>query len=277
MKRTILILGNQRSWSSITMRLLEAYGIHVNIPSFLDPAGQLNGAHELRSLGAVTGWVYRLVFGSREDSIPYREISQVVSKRTEKGYATLSEGERYPHELLEFGCDIINSCAALTSDGGTVVAMKVPIMVLCWDFWKQAIALQQSRGTSPTFILGMTVRNPHEIAMSYMVRGPSRFHHVSDVYGLIDGWFRSQLAVMEEYRHQKGFTILPIRACQEHYRADVKRLLSTAGVAWSEDIFAEHFQVKATHDTGVQKRALVFETYKRLLEVCETLSGAVYE
>ena len=266
-KKIILILGSQRSWSSITMRLLEAHGVNPNIPSFLDPTGHINEiSRELRTLAAINRWVYKHLFHFQEDETPYRTASRLIRQRTQDGYATLSEGEEYPAELLGYGCDLINRC---TRESLATVAMKFPAMILCWDFWKQV--LQQSREKLPHFIFGMTVRNPYEVALSYITRNATGFQHLSDIYGTILGCYRSQLAVIEEYRHQDGFTVLPVRACREHHQADIKRLLETAGVPFSEAVYGELFEPRATHDTGIKQHRSVFEAYEQLFEICSTL------
>ena len=267
MRDTILLLGSQRSWQSVTMHILESHGVSLRVPSRLDPTGFLRGLHELHSLVVLNKLVYKHLFGSHEDgeAIPYREASRRILHSTGKGYAT-AENE-YPNELLDYGCDLIRSCADLNVSG-SVVALKYPAMVLCWDFWRQVFEWLERL---PRFVLGISVRNPYEVALSYIVKSCVGFNHFTDVFGLLNGVYRSQLAVIEEYRHWNGFTVLPVRASSVFYRNDVERLVSTAGIPFNADVFNVHFQAKRTHDSGAQAPKPVFASYARLMEACGTL------
>ena len=261
-KNVILILGNQRSWTSISTQIITAHGATLNVPSRLDPTGFVRTNCELHSLMVLGKLVFQHCFGFHENAVPYSIASETVLPLSMHGYPPFPEQGNCADELIQYGVDLFDHCT------DPITVLKYPSMVLCWNFWKKVI---ESRQNNPRFILGMTVRNPYEVALSYYTRSATNFQHMSDVYGMIEAYYRCELAIIEEYRNKAGYTVLPIRANSEHYQADMARLLLAAGVKLSEGIYNEHFHSKETHDTGIREDNPVFEIYEQFLEACETL------
>jgi hypothetical protein len=144
-------------------------------------------------------------------------------------------------------------------------------MVLHWHFWKQII----DRFTDTEFVFGMMVRSPYEIALSYQKRQPEMVNEIPDVYGVIEGYYRCQLQIIEEYSNRENFTLLPVRAHTQYYKGDIERLLKSVDIQFNQTIFDELFQAPPTLDTNNWEEIPVFDLYCQLRKWCKTATGGV--
>jgi len=264
--KTVIVLGTQRSLSSITMKLLEAHGATTSIPSNTDPTGFVRPVdRELASIFRLDRTFHSLIYKLFEYGWNYRDTSHRVATAFREGRNILEE---YPADLMKTGTGLLVNCKRFP-----LTALKHPGMLLCWDFWEKAMA--NAKALAPKsqthYILAMCVRNPYEVALSYIVRSCRGFSHMSDIYGLLDTYYKVQLSIIEKYRDLEGFTVLPVRANGGYYRTDIERLVLAMGKPFKKKVFAELFSASPTLDMGKMESDGVFETYQRLMEECERL------
>jgi hypothetical protein len=260
--KTVIVLGTQRSLSSITMKLLEAHGATTSIPAMTDPTGFVHPVcRELAALMQLDKSLHRLLYNMPEDVGNYQAASDRVASCFRDGS---NSREEYPVDLMEAGTGILTNCQKFP-----LTALKHPAMLLCWDFWEKAMA-----STPPTqYILAMCVRNPYEVALSYIVRSCRGFFHMSDIYGLLDTYYKVQLSIIDKYKNLDGYTVLPVRANGGHYKTDIERLVLAMGKTFKKKVFAELFSAPPTLDAGKMESDSVFETYQRLLAECDLLAA----
>ena len=259
--KTVLVLGTQRSLSSFTMMLLESHGAETSIPSLTDSTGFVHPEHrELDALIRLDKSLYTHIYNMVEDGGNYRAASDRLVASFRENSNRL---EKYPDDLIETGVGILTNCKRYP-----LSALKHPGMLLCWDFWEQAIESAKTQ-----YIFAMCVRHPYEIALSYIVRSCRGFFHMSDIYGTLDTYYKVQLSIIEKYKNLKGSTVLPVRANGGHYKQDMERLVKAMGGTFDEKVFADLFAAPPTLDKGITGTEEVFETYQRLLEECERLAA----
>jgi len=248
----IFILGNQRSMSTLTMKYLNAHGIYTKYSSEHDTI--LDKQFELTAMLQLDKTVYQHIFNHHEDCGKHSDRGWQLETKTLNGYP---RGYEYQEEWIEQGIQIINSMDQ------PINALKHPASTLCWDFWQQVIARIDNK---PHFILCHMIRNPYEIAKSYFVRDCSDSKtHPWVVYPIIRSYYRCQLDIINTFKNDSNYTILPIRVTNDYYQMDLRRLLNTVNLELDFQIFKDQLQKKSTMYTNFRESDIVFDLYEQLL------------
>jgi len=115
--KTVMVLGTQRSLSSITMKILEAHGAEVSIPSLTDPTGFVHPVHrELESLIQLDKSLHSLIYHFEEDRWNYQSASDRVAAYFRDGNR---RREQYHDDLMATGAGILANCKKFVTVPGT--------------------------------------------------------------------------------------------------------------------------------------------------------------
>jgi hypothetical protein len=263
----IVVLGTQRSFSSITMQLLEAHGVQCDIDytysnNHCTVLGRYKTNYELNSLYELGRHVFYNFFPFHYTENISKEESNILTKYVNSGTTRAYLSKATCDEHLLQAKDLLTATLEYP-----VAALKFPGMLPTWHFWGRIIK-QHIEDRDPQSVLPIMIRNPYDIAQSYAKHFARRYDHLhipnyTDVYGTLYAYLKKQLEIAEHVPNA-----IPIRVTKLYYEKDMERLVNRVGLQWQPAIFKEHFKPTNTFDTntGQASAHAVFQTYRKLMD-----------
>lgn len=229
-RKVVVLLCMHRSGSSLTANLLQRLGISLG-PFDLIGAEVSNpyGHFEARPSHIINRNVQHWAFGFPDD-VP--GDPEVLARFVETQGAWPSKP--VPDEWFAEARTFVEQLAA----SGPVSGFKDPRTALTWPFWKRVLESVEDVEVVPVALL----RSPHEIAMSLCTRsrGEMPYWQAMDVVGV-------HLTRMKDAVAEAGGAARIVRFGTSHFRADLRSLVESTGVAWDDAIVDQVYDRSCVH------------------------------
>ena len=244
MHNLFLIAGPPSSVSSATMDILKQHGCSLSLP--IPVWGEVRLNNEVPAVWEVSRRAHTAKYGLDHKEKDFALYGQVLLSKHDKPCS-------YEDRLIAKGVEILAAC-------GPLQALKLPLAVLVWDFWKQVFSRVASL---PQVSVGTLIRQPHEVAVSWVRRFGDTSTPLETVYSILEAYYACQWQMIDE----RKVDVVPLRVERDRYAADLAVLLGRAGVEFDSARFESVFEERPTLGVGERQNYPVFDLYDKLLQL----------